>query len=313
MNTMTEIVESIKNKKLKAVALVIAMLTVMLTSCGELQGPAQGANAGETEEETYIIKENTLRDRFELYGIFKEMDYSKMYGDMGGYKELQSEISAMKDRVSTNGVSSDTAQADRDALLASFEKILNQDDDKCTIFKLTHPHTDTKEYRYEHTIVIENNSVYVLSNSKEVGYFVTGFIDGEFKNSISMLSATEHRCVETYLANSDENYERAIRNLKHTFLNIILTESTSGKANRYSGSMECGVNWKYNEETKKIDAELKAINMFDKDGNWLYSVEVQSNVDVHELDPYIEGVYNLGYEPEVTVGETTIEDDTTVE
>ena len=354
MKTMTEIVESIKNEKLKEVArdlqaklenaknaivqkrnsgekvtrtessalktsalgyvkkglslaLVTAMLTTMLASCDELIGPGvdTGTSEEQTTEEYYEVYENGLHPKFELGGPFKEMNFIKMLSDGHEKKSLEKEMEAFHKRMDKGQAFKDAEKSKKDALVASIENILNQEYDRCAVFKLSHPPMDENEYKYDHAIIVADKEMYLLtSDNEEEGYYVTGFVDGKFRDDLDMLDANLEGYVDAYLANG-VNYDMAVQNAKASFFHILLTETINKNSRYYSGDIDCGVNWSFDRATKELEAEMSSVKIYGKDGKLLYKTSVKTDVDVHFLDKYTNWALMNDFESEVPAEEST--------
>ena len=349
MKTMTEIVDSIKNEKVRAVALdlkeklenakvaiiekrrakqqlskdeerslktsaygyvkkglsvalVTAMLTTCLASCNENfgQGNEGGANAFEESYEGYVPYINELSKRHNLDGPFKEMDYKNMMLRNEKAEELRSKLDDFHKRAEAGNIGAEGEISKRDGFLAFIDGVLNQEDGKCAVIRLSRPESEQYSDDYQHAIIIENDAFYMLSVHNGVdGYFVTGLVDGEFRNDMGLCSSRLDDTIVYYMTHN-YTYEGMLENAKMSFLNILLEECSSDKSPYFSGTMKYDGNLEYNQETKSVNADLTSIDLFDKDGKWLYDASVKTGVDASLMTPYTDWVNNMFDDEEAT-------------
>lgn len=256
--------------------LAVLLLASTLAACDEI---GSGELSESTEEiiNSDEIYNNGISELYGLTGIFSELNYKGLITNtsnsnynyiMNSYKKLEKRVE--KDNLTVSDVTIE------DKRVACIGQVINGEQGNVVI--------NVNSENWNHKIVTTADDFFMISKDTktEVSY-LTGFFNGQFYNDLGMNGEESVELVIQSLNKSD-GYDKLVQRLKGEFWGIILRESIDEKSYYYSGSVGMGYVISFKNG---IDAQLTDLDLYDKEGKFIFKMPVQTNVEIMEIIDWV--------------------------
>lgn len=334
-NSVSKFADANRGKLPQKVAglLALTMLTTMLASCDELDGPGFGRPGGEGTTTSENIGsdegyEKLLASELGLFGVLKELDFAYLYYSEEGqefldeyYAKFLSEVEKYPgepDIVSYSGYN-------------VYRNLTSESDKRLNI--IWSMDSENTKSDWSHTLVSTADDFALLS---EIGgqYFITGFVNGKVYDGTRGIGSKDFATLQK--AVKQNGYEETMNKCRDEFWGL-MARYDSSKAEKYKLNAWFEEKWVFEDDgvTPKPPTEFKytfikiGIESL-KTGKELAKIDFEYDIPDNYLDQYLHianenGQFNGGgnkhpnyyddyyYEDETEFKETTIYEEPTEE